>query len=55
MRQSGGFKTSEKCLGPSITPLVFYKSYKNIFMLDRHSEASITSEKCLEPPATPGV
>ena len=49
------FFNFRKCLGPSGTPGVCWKSYKNIYKLARHSEASTTSEKCLGPSGTPGV
>ena len=37
------------------TPGVFQKSYKNIYKLARHSEASKTSKKYSGAPGTPGV
>ena len=47
--------TLGKLSGPPGTPGVFYKSYKNIYKLDKHSGISITSENCLGPPGTPDV
>ena len=54
-KYSGASKTSAKCLEPSGTSGVLYKSHKNIGKLFRHSETSTTSEQCLGPSRTPRV
>ena len=41
-------------LGVSETPRIFYQSYKNIHIFERHFGPSTTSEKCLGTPGTPG-
>ena len=47
--------TSEEYPGPPGTPINLWKSYKNIYNLERHSGASTTSEECPGPPGTPVV